>query len=222
MEKKELKLLPLDLQFFAEGSDEGADGDVDNKGNDGSDAKDQASTNNPGDKTFTQAQVSAMMAKEKNEGKRAALKALGFSSEADAKKAIESYNAIMNLQKSDEDKLSDEVKKAQQESNDNLSRAIEAENKLACLEAGVNKEFITDVLAIANTKVTDDKDLSKVLEEMKKDNHYSMFFGSDAGSAGTGTNPGHTKGNDGGSQDNLGARLAKANAQPKKTESNFF
>lgn len=224
MEKKELKLLPLDLQFFAEGSDEGADGDVDNKGNDGSDVKDQASNNNPGEKTFTQAQVSAMMAKEKNEGKRSALKALGFNSEADAKKAIEAYNSFLNLQKTDEQKLSDEIKKAQDESNENLSRAIEAENKLSCLEAGVNKESLADVLAIASTKVTDEKDLSKVLEEMKKDKRYSSFFeGSQVGS-GTGTPPGHSSSinDNGGGKGELGKRLAEASIAPKKTESNFF
>ena len=51
----------------------------------------------------------------------------------------------------------------------NADRAAAAEAKLACVTAGVQKDSIDDVLAIAAAKVTDDKNLDAVLEEMKKE-----------------------------------------------------
>lgn len=213
-------LLPLNLQFFAEKNEE--DGEDDSKGesddNDDSDDEDQ---NNPGEKTFTQSQVNRMMSKEKKEGKSSMLKALGFKSEAEAKKAV----AMLNAFKSDEEKEQiekDELTKSKSEAE---KRAQAAENKLACLTAGVSKDSLEDVLAIALLKVTDEKDLDTVLAEMKKQAKYSSFFGNiededgkkKKEDKGTGSDPGHSAGKGGkDSKENYGARLAKSAGAKKK------
>ena len=227
MKKEETKLLPYDLQFFADdsgdgngsaGSDENGGSDSGNEG-----AKDQASQNNPGEKTFTQTQVSAMMAKEKNEGKRSILKSLGFSDEKEAKSAIDAYNAFMNSRKTDEEKNADDVKKANTERDESILRAVAAENKLTCFENGVNKESIDDVLAIASTKVNDNKSLEDVLKEMKKDKKYASFFDGISQGSGTGKQPGHQI-NGGGSEKlgEYGKALASMNKVEKKEGSSFF
>ena len=75
-------LLPLNLQFFADGSDEGNNGGNDSStpAGDNGDKKGNEDQTKSGEKTFTQEQVTAMMAKEKNEGKRSILKSLGLIS----------------------------------------------------------------------------------------------------------------------------------------------
>lgn len=214
------KLLPINLQFFAEeGGSDDSGADNGSNGNEGGN-QDQ----NSGEKTFTQSQVSAMMAKEKNEGKRSILKSLGFKDENEAKAAVNAYNAFINSGKTDEQKNADDVNKANEEKNESLARAIAAENKLTCFEIGVNKDSVDDVLAIANTKVTDSKDLKTVLEEMKKDNRYSSFFKEDDGSSnsGTGVTPGHSKGASSPNIGELGKRLGEKNALPKDNKSSFF
>ena len=229
--KKELKMLfPLDLQFFADGDgdngnqNDNQNGDQNNGNSDNNSNSDNKNNSNDDEKKFTQEQVNSMMAKEKNEGKRSVLKNLGFKSEEEAKKAIELYNALVNSQKTEEEKKEEELKKANEEKDSYFNRAEEAENKLSCFQAGVDKDSIEDVLAIAKTKITESKDLDKVLEEMKKENRYSSFFTSNQQGKGTGNEPGHSGGSGQSNLGDYGKRLAERNASQNKSEkkSSFF
>ena len=134
-----------------------------------------------------------MMAKEKNEGKRSILKSLGFKNEEDAQEAIKKYNEYIEKNKTEDEKNQEKLTKAESDKNKALERAKNAENKLACFNAGISKDYIDDVLAIASFKISDDKNIDDVLSDMKKDSKYSTFFG-DTGSNGTGSTPGHTAG----------------------------
>ena len=218
---KKKNLLPMNLQFFAE-EDEGSNDDA-NNGSEGSQEgnEDQNSNGNSGEKTFTQTEVTNMMTKEKNEGKRSILKALGFKSEEEAKTAIKDYNKYVESKKTDDEKQQEAFNKVESEKNDALRRALEAESKLACYSSGVSKDYIDDVIAIASTKVTDDKDLDTVLKEMKEDAKYSSFFEKANPSNGTGGNPGHGQ-NNGDQNDGIGKRLAQNTVQSKSTKSSYF
>lgn len=214
--KKEVKqLLPYNLQFFADDGheDEGHD---DSKGEGGED-KDGSKGE---EKKFTQKEVSAMMAKEKKEGRAAAIKALGFKNEDEAKKAVSLLNALLDSQKSEEEKNKDAGSKAQEEKSEAEKRANLAESKLTCLLAGVSKESIDDVMSIALPKVTDDKDLSKVIEEMKKEKRYASFFGAESGDKGTGGVPGHSGKKDE-TKGSFGRELAKSTQKGSKKSSYF-
>ena len=209
--KNEEKLLKFDLQLFAEGDDTGSD-NGDNNDNNNDDANHGADDQNRGGKTFTQSEVSNMMAKEKKEGKRAILKALGFESEDDAKKALEDYNKYLETQKSESEKQKEALDKANNEKIEALNRAKAAENKVACYNSGIATEYIDDVLAIASTKVSDEKDLVEVLKEMKEDKKYESFFEKDSSSGskhGTGSNPGHSGNDNDDNKNGLGTRLAE-------------
>ena len=222
---KNLKLFPLDLQFFADSEN---DGNENNKNDNGSEQNDgQSNTDNDAgkkenEKAFTQEQVNRMMAKEKNEGKKSVLKSLGFADEDEAKKAMALFKAMVDSQKTEQEKSEEEMAKKDKELSELKVKAEEAENKLLCLQNGVDKDAIDDVLAIAKLKVTDSKDLSKVLSEMKKDGKYASFF-ADSKNDGTGNDPGHSGGSHGGDGD-YGKRLAErlAGKSSKEKKSNFF
>lgn len=225
MRKKFLKeILPFNLQFFAE--PDSTNDDPTNEHEDENGGTDQNESGN--EKTFTQKEVNAIMAKEKRQGKNSVLKNLGFESEEDAKKAFNLLKALTDSQKTDEQKVieeKDEVAKGKDKAEE---RAIKAENKLACLMAGVSKDCIDDVLAIASAKVDEDNELSDVLEDMKKNKKYALFFGESEesddepsnGNKGTGAKP---KNNKGGNDEpgNLGERLAKNSSKPAKKSSYF-
>lgn len=225
MRKKLLKeILPLNLQFFAESDLTNDDPTIESEDEKVETDQDESGT----ERTFTQKEVSAIMAKEKRQGKNSVLKNLGFNSEEDAKKAFNLLKALTDSQKTDEQKIIDEKDEAAKGKDKAEERAIKAENKLACLMAGVSKDCIDDVLAIASAKVDEDNELSDVLEEMKKNKRYSLFFGeseetedeTDKGHKGTGAKPKNNKG-DKGEPGNLGERLAKNSSKPAKKSSYF-
>ena len=219
------KLLHYNLQLFAEGDDSGDNNNSDNNGNN-NDVNHGTDDQNHGGKTFTQSEVSNMMAKEKNEGKRSVLKSLGFKSEEEAKQAIEKYNKYLEDQKTEAEKQKEALDKANSEKSEAEKRAIAAENKVACYNSGIISEYIDDVLAIASTKVSDEKDLATVLKEMKEDKKYKGFFEKDPGSSskhGTGSNAGHS-GSDNENNNDLGKRLAeqRKNSANAATKSSYF
>jgi len=226
---KEKKYLPMNLQLFAEPGQDNQNNAGDNNNNNANNNSsgeangNQGQNGNSGEKTFTQTEVNNMMTKEKNEGKRAILKSLGFKDEEEAKKSIEEYNKYLESKKTDDEKKAEALKTAKSEKDEAIKRASLAESKLACYNAGVSKDYIDDVMLIASSKVTEEKTLDTVLEEMKKDKKYESFFGetSSSTSGGTGSNAGHSSsGNN--PKDNYGERLAeKANAN-QKTKSSFF
>lgn len=190
--------LPFNLQFFAEGDgqdsqDSSAKDDKDQQDK-GQDPDSGDGSDDSGQKTFTQEEVNRMMTREKKQGKNSVLKSLGFKSEDEAKNAVKMLNTLLDLQKSPEDKANDNAKKAKDEKEEAEARANRAENKLSCLMAGVGNDSVDDVLAIALLKVSEDKDLDKVLAEMKKEKKYASFFGKneDGSDSGTGSKPGHS------------------------------
>lgn len=240
MRKKDISTFPMNLQLFGHkdtgdnggkgddgentngADDNNDDGDDDGEEDDDGDDGDQNS-NKSGEKTFTQAQVTAMMTKEKKEGRAAVLKALGFKSFAEAQKAVKAHNAFIKSQQDDEGDGNNNQDNGQSEAE---KRAEQAEAKLACVMAGVNKDSVDDIMAIAVTRVTDEKDLSVVLEEMKKQTKYAGFFKSEedgdgsTGTSGTGSEPGHSKGKKGNDK-GMATRLAKASTGGSKKSSYF-
>ena len=218
---KNQNLLKYNLQFFAEpGSDDsGASENLDNTSENGDQSQsDVDNKGESGDKTFTQAELSAIAANEKKQGKQSILNIFGVKDEKSAKEQAEAFKKWQESQKSAEQKLKDqEVTIA--EAN---SKATAAENKLTCLMAGVNKDSLDDIMAIAVPKISDDKDLNAVLDEMKKEPRYKGFFTTIAGSSGTGNAAGHQgTGSSNNGTDNIGERLGKNKAQEAK-KSNFF
>lgn len=172
-------------------------------------------------KTFTQEQVNKMMAREKNQGRAAALKELGIDPK-DAK-AVAMVKAIFASQRSNDEGSNVENEKVSEAER----RALVAEAKAEAMMVGVQPQYVDDVVALALAKIGDDEtaDLKSVIGEYKT--KYPMWFkveddkgsgdaGKKTGQKGTGSsiksNAGSNKDKDGGK--GLGARLA---AQRKST-----
>ena len=237
MKQKEVKqVLPMNLQFFASKDDDDNDdvntGETGNEGGDDADdsdddvVDDNATKDSKGkvsSKTFTQTEVTAMMTREKKEGRKALLKQLGFKSEAEAKSAITLYNALIDSQKTKEQKEKEAADGLETAKTEAEKRAEAAEDKLACVIAGVKKDSIDDALAIAKLKVTEEKNLDKVLAEMKKETRYAGFFSEDNGDKDddTGSEPGHSKNNKDNKKGSYGSKLAKETQSSSKKKTYF-
>lgn len=221
--------MQMNLQFFAQGGDQNDDdnSDDDNKDDEDGDEdnSDHDDDDNKDEKKFTQADMSATAAREKKQGRRSAFKEMGFKSEKDAKEQMSAFRKWQESKMTPEQKTAAEIKQANDDKSDAEKRAEAAENKLAAIQAGVKKDAVDDAVAIAMMKVTEEKTLEDVLNEMKTQPRYKGFFDGledddnddEKGGTGSGTKHKSTSKNDG-----IGKRLAQAQIKNSTTKSNFF
>ena len=197
------------LQFFAEpgsGAEGGAGGTEGGQGG-----------GTP--KTFTQEQVNGMMAAEKRSGRLALLKELGYEVKDGAKASdvIAQVKGILDSGKTQQQKDQEAREKAEGDLSAEQAKSKQLQAKIDAMTAGVKPDYVDDAIALLSPRVTDQKSLSKLLEESKE--KYPNWFGESEGSKGTGgpTNPPRGKG---GNTEGLGKRLAQTGKPAAK--SSFF
>ena len=202
--KQEIQSLKnIGLQFFAEGG-EGDGGSQVNSGGEGSQQNTQNNQNNQQQegKSYTQEQLNSMMANEKRTARQAILKELGleYKDDKDFKTQMAAIKKTLDAGKTQQ-QLDAEAKKAAD------AKATQLEMKVAALSAGVNPDCVDDIITLAAPKVTEEKPITKVLEELKT--KYPSMFGETQKNTGTG---GSTRGSSRKStnEEGLGSRLAKA------------
>lgn len=207
MEKYWNSLRGIGLQFFAEAGGESAGG-AESSGTDtgsGGDASGDAGGGDSAEKTFTQAEVNKMLAREKRQGRSSALADLGLDP-AD-KDAVTKAKAILDSQKSDAEKAAEQLRAAGTKQAEAEARAEAAERKLAALAAGCRADMVEEVAALAAAKVTKDTDFEAALEALKK--KMPSLFGAEDGDQGTGGGQGHRRGQSKDQPGSLGKRLAE-------------
>lgn len=188
----------------------------DDKGGKGDTSKGDKTSNTKTEKTFTQAQVNKMMTTEKNQGRAAALKELGIDPKDT--KAVAMVKALIDSQKTDEQKDAETKAAEQAKIAEAEQRALFAEAKAEAMTLGVKPEFVDDVVTLAMSKLKDDTDLKTIIGEFKT--KYTVWFGSSdeedknsTGKKGTGASIKNSSKKES-NKESLGARLA---AQRKTT-----
>lgn len=170
------------------------------------------------DKTFTQEQVNKMMAREKNQGRSAALRELGI--EPKDSKMVAMVKALIESQKTDEQKAAEKDAETQTKMNEAEQRAQIAEAKAEAMMLGVKTQYVEDVVTLALAKMTEDSDLKTIIGEFKT--KYPVWFGESedddkgekdkgkgkTGQKGTGSSVKTSKEDKGKEEKGLGARLA--------------
>ena len=148
-------------------------------------------------KTFTQEEVSKMMAREKEQGRNSVFNQLGLdpANEAQAEQLKAVVSALFTDNTPAEDQLPDTAKqlvsKYEEKATEAERKAMRAEAKYLAISNGVDPNYVDDVITLAETKATDDKTIESVIKEMK-DTH-KIFFSQAApqSSGGTGGSVGH-------------------------------
>ena len=166
-------------------------------------------------KSYTQAQINAMMANEKRTARQALLKELGF----DVKDDQSFTDTLAGIKKTldagkTQQQLDQEAKnKAEGEAKDANARAALAEMKVSALTAGVNPKRLDDMIILAQAKIAKGQTADQAFADLKKD--YPDAFGVEAsGGTGSHVNPAKKTGDDGESR---GTRLAKQNKPSAKS-----
>lgn len=193
-------------------------GDSGKSGDDKSGKGDDKGSKGNGGKTFTQDQVNRMMTREKNQGRNAALKELGIDPKDT--KAIAMVKALIDSQKTDEQKAAEKESENQTKMNEAEQRAQVAEAKAEAMMLGVKTQYVDDVVTLALAKMTEDSDLKTIIGEFKT--KYPVWFGESSddedknkdkgkgktGQKGTGSSIKNSDKEKKGEEKGLGARLA--------------
>lgn len=209
------------------GNDTNTTGEANAQNDTGSDAgSDNTSGSGSTEKTFTQKQVSSMMAKEKRQGRDAAFKELGI--DPNDSKMVSMFKAFIASQKTDEQKATEEAAAQAAKIAQAEQRALVAEAKAEAMQLGVLPQYADDAVTLALSKMSDDTDLKSIIGELKT--KYPVWFdasnaGADGknatGQKGTGASVNNSSDKGGKENKGMGARLAAqrktANGANKKS-----
>lgn len=209
------------------GNNTNTTGEVNAQNDTGSDAgSDNTSGSGSSEKTFTQKQVSSMMAKEKRQGRDAAFKEMGI--DPNDSKMVNMFKAFIQSQKTDEQKANEEAAAQAAKIAEAEQRAMVAEAKAEAMQLGVLPQYADDAVTLALSKMSDDTDLKSIIGELKT--KYPVLFdasnaGADGknatGQNGTGASVNNSSDNGGKKNKGMGARLAAqrktANGANKKS-----
>lgn len=200
--------------------------DKDESGKADGKADDKGSSKTGSEKTFTQEQVNKMMTKEKNQGRNSVYKELGINPKDS--KAIAMVKALIDSQKTDEEKAAEKESEEESRITEAEQRAAFAEAKAEAMMLGVKTQYVEDVVTLALAKMTEDADLKTIIGEFKT--KYPVWFGESeedekndkkgkAGQRGTGSSiKTAEKAKKGEETKGLGARLAaQRKSSAKKT-----
>lgn len=218
---KELMGFKFGFNFFdADAGGAGSAGDAGSggQGDSGAGGAGTGDEGNSTEKKFTQEEVNRMMATEKRTARSALLKELGYEvKDGKYSETVTTIKSILDAGKTQQQL--DQEAKATAENNlaeeRNKNTALQA--RVDVMTAGVKPEFVDDAIAMLLPQVTEQKPLSKLLEEYKT--KYPAWYGESAGSGGTGTPPKNNRGT-GGAQSGFGKRLAESNKPA--TKSSYF
>ena len=151
-----------------------------------SDPTQHNSGNQQQEKTFTQSEVNVMMAKEKDQGRKAILKELGVEDVKNAKDALDKYKEYLESQKTDLQKAQDAA--AETEKNRKLleEELANTNQKLAVLTAGCSPDKAEDVCVLARARMNEKTTFEQAVEQVKE--NYPDLFGQQPQNKGTGSN----------------------------------
>lgn len=96
------------------------------------------------------------------------LKSLGVDDSEQLKSLVDAQKALEDKNLSDVEKKDKEITRLTKELVEEREKRIIAEAKIEGIKLGANKDLIDDLVVVAKSKVTKDKDIIKVMSEMKE------------------------------------------------------
>ena len=114
------------------------------------------------------------------------LKSMGYESQEDMKAALDAYKKHVDSQKSESERKDDELKETTKQLAEEQNARVIAEAKVEAMKLGVKPALVDDVVLIAKSRVTNEKDITAVLTEMKNNADEKMFFEDSDGDDGEG------------------------------------
>lgn len=181
-------------------------------------SKSTTKNNGTTSKTFSQEQVTAMMAKEKKQGRASVYKELGI--DPNDSNMVLMFKSFIESQKTEEEKQQEQAATNAAKYAEIESRAKIAEAKVDAMQLGVLPQYVDDVVTLVLAKQSEDADIKTEVSQLKS--KYPFWFGgqpsgettktstdSSTGQKGTGSSvKTSSKAASSGEEKGLGSRLA--------------
>nr|DAI29147.1 MAG TPA: Major capsid protein [Caudoviricetes sp.] len=117
-------------------------------------------------KTFTQEEVTGLVAKESKKAQEKIFKDLGFENFKSAKEGLQQLKEWKDSQKSEAEKQSEALAVKEKELELALSDKKNLEAKLSALTLGVNAESVDDVITLSARLVTDEVSIEDAIGQV--------------------------------------------------------
>ena len=181
-------------------------------------SKSTTKNNGTTSKTFSQEQVTAMMAKEKKQGRASVYKELGI--DPNDSNMVSMFKSFIESQKTEEEKQQEQAATNAAKYAEVESRAKIAEAKVDAMQLGVLPQYVDDVVTLVLAKQSEDTGIKTEVSQLKS--KYPFWFGgqpsgettktstdSSTGQKGTGSSvKTSSKAASSGEEKGLGSRLA--------------
>ena len=106
-------------------------------------------------------------------------KSLGIEDDEKLKGIVTKAKEDEEKNKTDLEKKDDVIKETTRQLVEEREARQTAEAKLAAIKLGAKQEAVDDLVVIAKSRVTNDKDINKVIAEIKDGTNGKMYFASD-------------------------------------------
>ena len=117
-------------------------------------------------KTFTQEEVTGLVAKESKKAQEKIFKSLGFEDIKSAKEGLQQLKEWKDSQKSEAEKQSEALATKEKELEQALSDKKTLEAKLSALTLGVNADSVDDVITLSARLVSDDVSIDDAIAQV--------------------------------------------------------
>ena len=117
-------------------------------------------------KTFTQEEVTGLVAKESRKAQEKIFKDLGFENFKSAKEGLQQLKEWKDSQKSEAEKQSEALATKEKELKQALSDKKSLEAKLSALTLGVNAESVDDVITLSARLVSDEVSIEDAIGQV--------------------------------------------------------
>lgn len=155
----------------------------------------QQSTNTQQTNTGTQAQNNQQSTQQvdtgaiKSEAINALLKSFGVESEDALKGIVDDYNKRQNDGKTELQKATEQNGTLLKELAEERDARMISDAKVAAIQMGANPDMIDDLVVVAKSKVTKEKDITKVITEIKDSPTGKAYFKSEEDEGNKGGKP---------------------------------
>ena len=162
----QIRFLPLNLQFFAEGGEGGDQTPVEQSGG-------QEQTNETGtapekaeEKLFRQEDVNNIVAREVKKTQEKLLKELGIDDFENAKEGLQKFREWQESQKTEQEKMQESLQKFQADNETLANENANLKAQLAAVKQGVKSDSLEDVIALAERLVNDETTIDDAIKQV--------------------------------------------------------
>lgn len=159
-------LLPLNIQYFAEGDPVPTPDPVPADPTPTPDPIPDPTPIDPPAKTFTQDDVTGLVAKEAKKAQEKLLKQLGVTDFDNAKDGLQKFKEWQESQKTEAEKKQEALENLQKDSQAKDDQLFSANAKLSALTSGVQADFLDDVIVLAKAQISDDVDMNEAIAKV--------------------------------------------------------